>query len=78
MEMKHMPPIKPWDILVFRELFNFLIKCQSLSKSSQNNTLDTPEMICMILSQVANSSPRQMEQEHIEDEKSAFQGTSAV
>ena len=49
MEIKHMSPIKPGDISAFRKLFNFLIKCQSLSRSSQNNPLDTPEIICMIL-----------------------------
>ena len=49
MEMKHMSPIKPGDISAFRKLFNFLIKFQSLSRTSQNNPLDTPEIICMIL-----------------------------
>ena len=49
MEIKHMSPIKPGDISAFRKLFNFLIKYQSLSRSSQNNPLDTPEIICMIL-----------------------------
>ena len=34
MEIKHMSPIKPGDILAFRKLFNFLIKCQPLSRSS--------------------------------------------
>ena len=47
--MKHMSPIKPGDISAFRKLFNFLIKFQSLSRTSQNNPLDTPEIICMIL-----------------------------
>ena len=48
-EIKHMSPIKPGDISAFRKLFNFLIKCQSLSSSSQSNPLDAPEIICMIL-----------------------------
>ena len=52
MEIKHMSPIKPGDILAFRKLFNFLIKSQSLSRSSENNPLDTPEIICMILSKL--------------------------
>ena len=79
MEIKHMSPIKPGDILAFRKLFNFLIKCQPLSRSSWNNPLDTPEIICMILSKLpVHLPPRQMEQEHSEDEKNAFQGTSAV
>ena len=48
-EIKHMSPIKPGDISAFRKLFNLLIKCQSLSRSSQNNPLDAPEIISMIL-----------------------------
>ena len=52
MEMKHMSPIKPGDISAFRKLFNFLIKCQSLSRSNQNNSLATPEIFCMILSKL--------------------------
>ena len=52
MEIKHMSPIKSGDISAFRKLFNFLFKCQSLSRSSQNNPLDTPEIICMILSKL--------------------------
>ena len=58
-KIKHMSPIKkPGDISAFRKLLNFLIKCQSLCRSSQNNPLDTSEIICMILSRVASSSPR--------------------
>ena len=29
MEIKHISPIKPWDISALRKLYNFLIKCQS-------------------------------------------------
>ena len=47
-----MSPIEPRDISAFRKLFNFLIKCQSLSRSSHNNPLDTPDIICMILSKL--------------------------
>ena len=49
-EIKQMSPIKPGDISAFKKLFNFLIKCQSLSRSSDNNPLNTPEIICMIFS----------------------------
>ena len=52
MEIKHMSPIKPGDISAFRNLFNFLIKCQYLSRSNQNNSLATPEIFCMILSKL--------------------------
>ena len=52
MEIKHMSPIKPRDISAFRKLFNFLTKCQLLSRSSQNNPLDTPDTSCMIFSKL--------------------------
>ena len=48
-----MSPIKPGYISAFRKLFNFLIKCQPLSRSSWNNPLDPPEIICMILSKLS-------------------------
>ena len=47
-----MSRIKPGDISAFRKLFNFPIKCQYLSRSSRNNPLDTPDIICMILSKL--------------------------
>ena len=47
-----MSPIKPGDISALIKLFNFLIKCQSLSRSSRNNPLGTPEIICIILSKL--------------------------
>ena len=53
MEIKHISPIKPGDILAFRKLFNFLIKCQSLSRSNQNNPLDTPKIIYIVLSKLS-------------------------
>ena len=52
MEITHMSPIKHGYMSAFRKLFNFLIKCQSLSRSSRNNPLDTPDIICMILSKL--------------------------
>ena len=55
MEIKpvtHMSPIKPGYMSAFRKLFNFLIKYQSLSRSSRNNPLDIPDIICMILSKL--------------------------
>ena len=48
-----MSPIKPGDISAFRKLFNFLIERQSFNRSSQNNPLDTLEIICMISSKLS-------------------------
>ena len=47
-----MTKIKPGDAAAYRRLFNFLIKCQSLQYSDNQNPLDTPDVICMILSKV--------------------------
>ena len=49
MEIKQRSPIKPGDISAFTKLFNFLIKLQCLNRLCQNNPLDTPGIICMIL-----------------------------
>ena len=51
-EIKRMTKIKPGDATVFRRLFNFLIKCQSLQYSNNQNLLDTSGMICIIASKV--------------------------
>ena len=51
-EIKRMTKIKPGDAAAYRRLFNFLIKCQSLQYSNNQNPLDTPDVICMILSKV--------------------------
>ena len=46
-----MTKIKSGDVAIYRRLFNFLIKCQSLEYSSQD-PLDTPDVICMILAKI--------------------------
>ena len=61
-EIKRMTKIKLGDESAFRRLFNFLIKCQSLQYSYNQNPLDTPDVICMILSKIPGVSTRQMEQ----------------
>ena len=51
-EIKQMTKIIPGDAAAFRRLFSLLIKCQSLQYSNNQNPLDTPDVICMILSKV--------------------------
>ena len=51
-EIKRMTKIKLGDESAFRRLFNFLIKCQSLQYSNNQNPLDTTDVICMILSKI--------------------------
>ena len=48
-----MTKIKPGYASAFRRLFNFLIKCQSLQYSYNQNPLDRPDVIRMILSKIA-------------------------
>ena len=47
-----MSKIKSGDAVAFRRLFNFLIKCQTMSYGTSKNPLDSPDVICMILSKV--------------------------
>ena len=47
-----MQPLKPGDAAAFRKLFNFLIKCQTMTVGSKRNPMDTSGMICMILAKL--------------------------
>ena len=47
-----MSKVKPGDALAFRRLFNILIKCQTVNYGTSKNPLDSPDVICMILSKV--------------------------
>ena len=51
-QIKRMTKIQPGDAFAFRRLLNFLIKYQSLQYSNNQNPLDTPDVICMILSKI--------------------------
>ena len=51
-EVRQMIPLKAGDATAFRKLFNFLIKCQTIEFDGHYNPLDTPEIICMVLSQL--------------------------
>ena len=51
-EIKRMKKIKPGGAAAFMRLFKFLIKCQSFQYSYNQNPLDTPYVICMILSKI--------------------------
>ena len=50
-ETKQMTKTKPGDAATYRRLFNFLIKFLSLEYGNQNS-LDTPDVICMILAKL--------------------------
>ena len=51
-EVRQMVPLKAGDATAFRKLFNFLIKCQTIEVDGHYNPLDTPEIICMVLSKL--------------------------
>ena len=40
------------DAKDFRKFYNFLLKCESVSESQDWNALDTPEMLCMLISKL--------------------------
>ena len=42
--------LKAWDKTAFGKRFNFLIKCQSIESNSHYNHLNTPDIICVVLS----------------------------
>ena len=39
-------------LIVYRNVFNFLVKCEGITQSSQWNSLDTPDAISMLLSKL--------------------------
>ena len=48
-----MNKIRAGDVVAYRQLFNFLIKCQSLDHLlSSASSLDSPDVICVILEKV--------------------------
>ena len=51
-EIKRMTKMKPGDAATFRRLINFLINSQGLQYSNNQNPMDTPDVICIILSKV--------------------------
>ena len=51
-EIKAWPQLKPADGAAFQKLHNFLIKCESATYGQTWNALDTPEMICLVLSKL--------------------------
>ena len=51
-EVKDWPQVKFGDAKAFRKFFNFLLKCESVSDNQHWNTLDTPEILCMLISKL--------------------------
>ena len=51
-EIKQWPQIKPGDAEAYRKFHNFLLKCENITKLQTWNVLDTPEIMCMLLSKL--------------------------
>ena len=51
-EIKAWPQLKNGDGGSFQKFYNFLVKCESIKKSREWNPLDTPDVICMLLSKL--------------------------
>ena len=51
-EVKDWPQVKFGDAKAFRKFFNFLLKCESVSDNQHWNALDTPEILCMLISKL--------------------------
>ena len=49
-EIKHWPQVKHEDAEGYRRFLNFLLKCETIT---QMHVLDTPEVMCRLLSKLA-------------------------
>ena len=55
-EIKSWPQLKPADGAAYRRFYNFLLKCESATYGQNWNTIDTPEMMCLVLSKLSGNS----------------------
>ena len=51
-EIKQWPQIKPGDAEACRKFHKFLLKCENITQTQTWNVLDTPEIMCMLLSKL--------------------------
>ena len=54
-EIKQWPQIKTGDADAYRRLQNFLVKCENIDHLQSWNVLNTPDIICMLLSKLPGS-----------------------
>ena len=54
-EIKALPFVKPGDASGFRKFFSFVLKCETFSKSTAWNTLETQETFCILISKLLGS-----------------------
>ena len=51
-EIKSWTPLKPGDSTAYRKFYHFLIKCDSIISRQQWNSLDTPDVLCSLVSKL--------------------------
>ena len=51
-EIQTWPQVKNGDADSFQKFYNFLVKCENITQSSQWNPLDTTDVICMLLAKL--------------------------
>ena len=51
-EIKQWPQMKPGDAEAYRKFYNFLLKCENITQMQAWGVLDTPEIMCMLLSKI--------------------------
>ena len=51
-EINSWTPLKPGDLAAYRKLYNFLIKRDSIMSRQQWNSLDTPDVLCSLVSKL--------------------------
>lgn len=45
--------LKPGDVMGFRKFYNFVVKCETFSKSRYWDSLETPETLYILVSNLA-------------------------
>ena len=55
-EIKSWTPLKPGNPTAYRKFCNFLIKCDSIMSCQQWNSLDTPDVLCSLVSKLPGNT----------------------
>ena len=55
-EIRGWPPLKNDDSAGYRRFHNFLIKCESIMSRQQWNSLDTPDILCALISKLPGNA----------------------
>ena len=55
-EVKNWQPIKFGDVIAFRWLHYFLLRCRSVATNQRWNALDTPDILCMLTSKLPSGT----------------------